>query len=342
MLTPPDGLPATVLAAALERSWGLAVTAMEYRAVGWGSHHWEVTDAAGARWFVTADDVQNKRVSAGEPLAAGFDRLRASLAAAMDLRDCGAAFVLAPVATGDGEPLARVSGGFGVAVYPFADGESFSWGEFSSPQHQRDVLGLLVAVHTAPAAARRHAVADDFTVPHRDQLEAAFDPGRDAGECGPYALPVSRLVREHAASLRRLLARYDGLVAQARAEPARAVLTHGEPHPGNTMRTADGWLLIDWDTALVAPPERDLWFFASSEGNMLDVYADATGVTPRPGLIELYRLRWDIADIAIDVSRFRRAHPGGAEDDKAWGLLTALTERVNTAVPRDSPGISPG
>ena len=33
---------------------------------------------------------------------------------------------------------------------------------------------------------------------------------------------------------------------------ARMVLTHGEPHPGNTMRTVDGWRLIDWDTALVA------------------------------------------------------------------------------------------
>jgi aminoglycoside phosphotransferase (APT) family kinase protein len=271
--------------------------------------------------------VQNKRVSAGEAMTAGFDRLRASLATAMDLRDCGAAFVLAPVATAGGEPMARVSNGFGVAVYPFVDGQSFGWGEFSSPEHQRDVLGMVAAVHTAPAAARRHALADDFTVPHRDQLEAALESGRGAEDCGPYALPVSRLVREHAAPLRRLLARYDGLVAHVRAEPSRMVLTHGEPHPGNTMRTAEGWLLIDWDTALIAPPERDLWFFASGDGVLLDVYADATGMTPEPALIDLYRLRWDIADIAIDVSRFRRPHPGSPEDDKAWGLLPSLIER---------------
>src|SRR5713101_987665 len=53
VLTPPDGLPETVLVSALGRSWGMAVTSMEYRAVGWGSHHWAVADAAGARWFVT-------------------------------------------------------------------------------------------------------------------------------------------------------------------------------------------------------------------------------------------------------------------------------------------------
>ena len=47
MLTPPDGLPETTLVSALDRGWGMAVTSMEYRAVGWGSHHWEVADAAG-------------------------------------------------------------------------------------------------------------------------------------------------------------------------------------------------------------------------------------------------------------------------------------------------------
>jgi spectinomycin phosphotransferase/16S rRNA (guanine(1405)-N(7))-methyltransferase len=117
---------------------------------------------------------------------------------------------------------------------------------------------------------------------------------------------------------------------QARAAPARVVLTHGEPHPGNTMLTADGcWLLIDWDTALVAPPERDLWSLDSGDRTVLDAYASATGVTPRTLLLDLYRLRWDIADIAVDVSRFRRPHAGSVDDDKSWELLTSLIGRVS-------------
>jgi len=90
-------------------------------------------------------------------------------------------------------------------------------------------------------------------VPHRDALEAAFDPASDVPGCGPYALRTSLLVRRNAAVIRQLLARYDGLVARARPQRGRAVFTHGEPYPGNTMLTADGWVLIDWDTALVVP-----------------------------------------------------------------------------------------
>jgi len=317
-----------VLAATLARGWELTVAALAYRAVGFGSHHWEVTDAAGTRWFVTADDLEVKRHSPGDPLDAAFGRLRASLAAARDLRACGASFVLAPVPARDGEPLARADDRFAVALYPFVDGQSFEWGEFSGPAHRRAVLDLVTAVHTAPAAARRHALADDFAIPHRDELVAALRGGGlragDDADCGPYARPAALLVAEHAAALRRLIARYDELVPQGRARPSRAVLTHGEPHPGNTMLTSGGWLLIDWDTVAVAPPERDLWSLDPGDGSILAAYAGATGVTPLPPMLELYRIRWDLSDIASGVSRFRRRHLGSPDDEEEWDLLRAL------------------
>jgi len=331
MLTPPEGLPVNVLTETLGRWWGLAVASAEYRPVGWGSHHWEVTGTGGQRCFVTADDLQQRGLCEHEPLPARFGRLCAALAAAQDLRDGGAAFVVAPVRARDGGPAVLVRGRFGVTVYPFVEGQSFDWGEFSSPAHRRGVLDLVAAVHTAPAAASRHALADDFSVPCRDALEAALDPAGDVPDCGPYAARATLLVRRDAAAIEQRIARYDALVARARARPARAVLTHGEPHPGNTMLTAGGWVLIDWDTALVAPRERDLWWLDPGDGSMFGAYAKATGVVPRPDLVELYRLRWDIADIAADVNRFRRPHAGGPEDEKAFGFLAGLVEQVAAA-----------
>lgn len=329
MKTRPADLPEDLLAAALARGWGVAVASMTYRPVGFGSHHWEVLDAAGTRWFVTADELENKRYRLGEPLAAAFGRLRAALAAASDLRDCGAKFVVAPVPTVDGEPLARAHDRFGVALYPFVDGQSFEWGEFAAPAHRRAMLDLVVATHTAPAVAARRAMADDFAVPHRDELEAALDPVGRAAACGPYARPAALLIAANAAPIRRLLARYDELAARGRSRPSAPVLTHGEPHPGNTMLTSGGWMLIDWDTALVAPPERDLWSLDPGDGSVLGAYADATGVPPLASMLELYRIRWDLADIAIDVSRFRRPHPGSIDDDESWAILRALVERLS-------------
>ena len=106
------------------------------------------------------------------------------------------------------------------------------------------------------------------------------------------------------------------------------MLTHGEPHPGNTMLTPDGWRLIDWDTVLVAPPERDLWSLDPGDGSVLARYGEATGVRPLSPLLELYRIRWDLADLAVDVSRFRRPHRGTADDEASWELVRSLVERV--------------
>lgn len=329
MLTPPDGLPEDVLAAALKRGWQLAAASMAYRPVGFGSHHWEVTDAAGTRWFVTADELENKRRSRSEPLSAAFGRLRASLAAASDLRESGRTFVVAPVAALDGEPLVRANNQFAVALYPFVHGQSFEWGPFAAPAHRRGLLDLLIAVHTAPGTASRRAGADDFAIPHRGELEAAIGSAAGAGDCGPYSRPAAALLAGHAAPVLRLLTRYDRLAAAARGRSAGRVLTHGEPHPGNTMLTADGWLLIDWDTALVAPPERDLWSLDPGDGSILSAYADATGARPLPSMLEFYRLRWDLADVAEYVSHFRGPHPGSLDDDESWNVLRDLVVRLS-------------
>jgi hypothetical protein len=336
VLTPPDGLSEGMLTSALARGWDADVSSMAYRAVGFGSHHWEAVDAAGARWFVTVDELETKQRSLDEPLAVTFGRLRASLSAARDLRDTGAAFVVAPVPARDGEPLVRLTDRLTVALYPFVDGQSFTWGEFDTPAQRRGMLDLVVAVHAAPAAARRHAGQDDFAILHRDELELALDSDHGAADVpdgGPYARPAARLLAENAARVRRTLARYDELVAAARSRSSGLVLTHGEPHPGNTMLTASGWVLIDWDTVLVAPPERDLWSLDPGDGSVLRRYAGATGVTPRRSMLELYRIGWDLADIAVTVSRFRRPHPGSEDDEKSWHGLRSLIASASDATP---------
>jgi hypothetical protein len=330
MLTPPDGLSENTLAAVLSRHWQVAASSLTYRPVGFGSHHWEVADAAGTRWFVTADELHHKRVGLSESLDNAFSRLRAALAVAMDLRTGGLSFVVSPIPGGDGEPLVRAGDEFGVAVYPFVVGQSFGWGEFALPGHLDAVLDLLIAVHTAPRAARLRAMTDDYAIPHRDELEAAVDAvaRRDGPEPGPFARPAVSLLAANRAPIRRLLARYDELAAQARSEPARAVLTHGEPHPGNTMLTPAGWRLIDWDTVLVAPPERDLWSLDPGDGSVLTRYREATGVRPLSAVLELYRIRWNLADLAVDLSRFGRPHRGTDDDEASWELLRSLVERI--------------
>jgi hypothetical protein len=182
------------------------------------------------------------------------------------------------------------------------------------------VLDLLVRVHTAPARAR----PDDYVIPFRDTVLAALDGDLGDPALGPYARPAGELLATHASGIRPALAHYDDLVAAVLADPPALVLTHGEPHPGNTMLANGEWLLIDWDTALLAPPERDLWDLDPGDGTLHAGYTAATGTALRPDLIELYRRRWDLTEIAVCLARFREPHGRTADDEESWGILEEL------------------
>jgi aminoglycoside phosphotransferase (APT) family kinase protein len=311
VLSPPGDLAVQTLTDELTRQWGVVVASAQYRAVGFGSHHWAVTDPAGAGWFVTVDELLTTNP------ADEFERLRRALGTARALRATGAAFVLAPVPTAGDDPVVRLADRYAASLFPLVDGESFEFGEYAEGDHRDAVLDMLVRVHSAPRTVGRRATQDDLAVPHRGSLEAALE-GDVVAECGPYAERAARMLGDHARPVRGLLARYDALVAGA--DRGRAVLTHGEPHPGNTMRTKDGWLLIDWDTARIAPPERDLWLL----GGDLDAYTDTTGIEVLPEMLTLFKLRWDIAELAIEVDRFRRPHTGDPNDEEGWQILQSV------------------
>ena len=264
MLTAPARLTPAALAAVLSDGWGLSAVRSSYLPVGFGGHHWDVTGAAGRRWFVTADDLAARRQRDAEPLTEVFGRLRAALGVAASVRAHGCPFVVAPAADAAGQPLRRAGEDFSVAVYPYVTGHSYAWGPFSSEEHRLAVLRLLADLHRVPPGVAPTARTDDFALPCRSLLDAALAaspawPDVLGGVAGPCARPAAELI-SGSAVLPALLARYDLLAARARAEGGRRVLTHGEPHPGNTLRADDGrWLLVDWDAALLAPPERDLW-----------------------------------------------------------------------------------
>jgi spectinomycin phosphotransferase/16S rRNA (guanine(1405)-N(7))-methyltransferase len=327
VLTPPADLTEQKLLGALRAGWDIAVDSVDYVALGWGSHHWAARGSGDTRWFVTVDELDLRRVGTDEPVAAAFDRLAAALTTARVLHESGATWVVAPLRARSGEALVFLEPRFSVAVFPYVDGERYSWGDFETPEHRCGVLDLVVALHTAPAAARAPARADDFVVPSRDAVEAAA-AGGGLPDCGPYAERTAALLAEHADQVHRLLSRYDGLVAATRSGPDRTVLTHGEPHRANTIRTTAGWVLIDWDTVLLAPPERDLWSLDPGDGSVLAAYARATGTQPAREVLDLYRVRWDVNDLAAYVARFSSAHADTPDDVESWEQLVSLMARL--------------
>lgn len=320
MLTRPDDLPNSALLDVLRWGWALQPTSVEYLAVGFGSHHWRV-DVDGDAWFVTVDDLTTRVQSAGESPDDAFGRLRAALVTAQAIYANGATFVVAPVATVDGEVVRRFAERYAVAVYPYVDGRRHAFGDELKASDRHAILQLMVALHGTPDAVRSDAGVDDFRIPMRAELLQALDQPGSRWDTGPYGEPARLLLASRARNVERLLSDHERLAAQARGSPERMVLTHGEPHPGNLIETDSGWRLVDWDTVLVAPPERDLWIVEPGDGSITSAYEAATGRAVLPSVLELYRLTWQLADIALFVDQLRQPHDDTADVRTAWTAL---------------------
>ena len=317
MLTPPDDLAVDDLADALRSGWGIRPGSLAYAAVGFGSHHWTTTDRSGREWFVTAD----RAGSGGTEIGV----LSAALTTTLRLNHLGLEFIVPPVTTRSGSVLQRVDG-YAVTLYPHLD-------EFAGKPP--DLIKLIARLHEATPAARTYAPIDDFVIPDRDAVTGstgvAATGSADAGSSdtspsgiGPYAARFQQLLADHRPAVTAAFDQYDSRVQNRRTDRRSWVITHGEPKQDNVMITATGPVLIDWETLRLAPPARDLWMFGGPSD--IEEYTRMTGHPVVPDDLDLFALRWDLADLSSFASWFVRPHQETPELEIAWQACVDICE----------------
>jgi spectinomycin phosphotransferase len=324
---PPEGIDDRQLSLALEEHWGLVPARLGYLPVGFGDHHWELADSAGCRWFVTVAELAAAWRGTGP--ATGYADLRATMDTVGALAAAGLEFAVASVPTADGQALAPLGGEHAIAVFPYLDGDV---GGELPPRDQLALIDMLARLHNATPLAARTAPARRPDLPPRPALEAALGELSQPWHGGPYSEPARQLVTRHASSLGQALSSFDELAREA-ARCGPPVITHGEPHSDNILRLAGGLYLIDWGSAGLAPPERDLWDLADADGRAADRYAELTGRRVNTTVMRMYRLRWSLEEIMLSVRQFRGPHEQNGDTEVAWEAFTEETENLLRLAP---------
>jgi thiamine kinase-like enzyme len=317
--TPPEELETSALIAVLADDWGLDVEAVDYAAVGGGSYHWLVQDLDGTRSFVTADDLDQKPWL-GETRESAFDGLRRAFDTAVALRDSGVGFVVAPIPTSRGETVRRIGPRHTIALFPFVDGNAGTYGRYETAERTA-LLTMLAELHEAtPVAAVARRI--DLALPGRDKLETALQQLNQTWSGGPLSEPARQTLARHASEVAELLALLDDLSADVATRSTNWVITHGEPHAGNVMRTGESYVLVDWDTVALAPRERDLWMLVEEPAEEASTYTATTGQQLDEVAVRFFRLTWALADIAAFTDLLRSPHDHSEDTEKAHKALT--------------------
>jgi spectinomycin phosphotransferase len=122
-------------------------------------------------------------------------------------------------------------------------------------------------------------------------------------------------------AVERLLASFDGLADRVANEPDRYVITHGEPGAQNVLVVNGKHHLIDWESARIAGPERDLRELDPGDGSALAGYEVTTGTSVRRHALDAYRVWYDLFEIGGYIELFRNLHHERADATESWKNL---------------------
>jgi spectinomycin phosphotransferase len=288
MLVEPD-LDRGVLAAALQRHYGLAAGAMHFIPAGETAWCYRVTDERGGRWFLKL----------ARPGAIEQARTEFALRLGGALADLGLS-VPRPRPTRAGELWCWI-GGLQVAVFEFIHGQPLRDQDLGAAAMARQAARLVAAVHAAtPALAVRVPFVETFEV-WTDGLRgclAEIEPG--TGGADELRAQARALVWPQRTALLGMLERLQALGDTARSRPRERVLCHGDLIGDNMLGDRGGRLwAVDWDGAALAPRERDLALF-SGQGfeRFLDDYEGDAGTHGLdPDLVAFFLLRRNLDDL---------------------------------------------
>lgn len=303
--------------AALARQWALTVQDLSYLPVGFGGYHWLAVGQTASRWFVTVSDLAAPWV---------LDLPGAMRTAAWLATEAGLGFVVAPVPARAGQVVGSLDSRHALTLFPYVDAAP---GRFEDPVDDGDraaVIDMLAALHSA-APEGIQVPSRPLELASRQVIDQALASLGVPWNGGPYAEPGRDLLARHERPLRQAFARFDGLLDRVREAGGPYVITHGEPHPGNLLRTRAGLRLVDWDMTALARPERDLWWVISGDQDAAR-YSWRTGWTVNQDALALYRLRWGLDDIAEFLSEIRGPHQRTADTLVSWTALQQTLESI--------------
>jgi len=302
VFTEPTDLSPTQVRDVVAERWAVPVEGCRYLPAGMGAHHWLGYPAGSDEpaWIAHGDMTE---------------AVRAPYRAAAALAAAGLAFVAPPLPPTDGDVLAHAGAAWWLSLVAFVPSTSGPGGYRDDAERAR-IARLIGALHAATPPASLPRWAPPASWPRIDALLLDLDRPWTAGPMGEQARD---LLSRHAGQVRRLLAEFDARCAEELPGEQPWVVTHGEPHTGNVLDTGDGrLLLIDWDTAALAPRERDLReLVAGATGpGPWRAYRDAGGspVELSPGIADVFDRLWVLSEIDAYGTQLYEPHTGGTDD----------------------------
>ncbi len=309
MLVAPDVKEPTIIAF-LESEYAVVAESVTFLPVGADvdSAAYRVATTDGNRFFLK--------------LRSGSFR-HASVTVPHHLASRGARWLIAPLPTRSAA-LSTGIARFTAVLYPFVDG-SPGWNINLSPEQWAQLGAGLRALHDAeiPPRLLDGVPRESYSPVWRDDLERRLAHLPECGAGDPIARSLVQLIEQHRPTVEHLLERAESLASVLSGRSTVRTTCHGDIHAGNILVDSDGRVcVVDWDTMIIAPKERDLMFIGGGVGGTWNTQGEIDRFMDGYGSVEIdaialvyYRYERIVEDIAVVCSAVFDTH--AARSDRA-------------------------
>ena len=194
-----------------------------------------------------------------------FDEM--SVAIPAFLCEQGIGQIIAPIRNTTGQLWSSLKN-FTLTLVPFVEGLD-AYQVNLSEHHWVEFGAALKRIHTAslPAVLSGGLPRETYSPHWRERVRAFQSRLRDSVFEDPLAAELAAIMQARAAVVRELVEGAERLGQALERRSQEWILCHADLHAGNILIGQNGSLfIVDWDTALLAPKERDLMFVGSGLG----------------------------------------------------------------------------
>lgn len=193
-------------------------------------------------------------------------------------------------------------------------------------QHQRKLGSLIATLHRCKLHEEEAPPAEVFSVQLARLLgDMLRHTATIEGHTNDIQQNLIHVLRERYPQLKKMAAQFAALAQVLRQDTSLAenfVLCHSDPSSGNIIISPDDNVyLIDWDTPIMAPPERDL-FHLRQWATAVESYKSVMGTTELDNrVLHYYQLEWDIQEIVDYGSRMLYFEQSDSQNEHDWSEL---------------------
>lgn len=186
--------------------------------------------------------------------------LEASVSVPKYLADLGIKQVISPLATKTGQLWTSLES-FKAILYPYVEGHN---GVDAKPSddHWVQFGAAIKKLHSVdiPNALTSGTPRETFSSKWRETVKAFLMRIENEVFEEPVAVKMALFLKSKSSEILKIIEQTEALAITIQKQPLEHVLCHADMHGWNLMVDKEALYIVDWDTLIFAPKERDLMF----------------------------------------------------------------------------------